>query len=184
MAGTAADPFNSSGRVLHLGRVDQLRVRVAFGPALGGPALDVFLLDVALEAVDTFDEDPYLADWVRSAVNALVRRDVEGRIAVPAPTEGLHLTQPCSPTVESVVSLVPDVVVILDAEAGERIAAWLDLGSRGAFIELTEDTTRDIELVSAPAAPAGGRLRARIGRGVRPDDLARLTRELAAGPDG
>ena len=106
-----------------------------------------------------FDEDPYLADWVRSAVNALVRRDIEGRIAVPTPTEGLHLTQPCSPTVESVVALVPDVVVILDAEASERIAAWLDPGSRGAFIELTEDTTRDIELVSAPGAPAGGRLR-------------------------
>lgn len=60
MARRTADPSDSSGRVLHLGRVDQLRVRVGYGPALGDPPRDVFLLDVPLEAADTFDEEPYL----------------------------------------------------------------------------------------------------------------------------
>lgn len=60
MARTAADPPDSSGRVLHLGRVDRLRVRVGYGPALGEPARDVLLLDVPLTGPDTFDEEPYL----------------------------------------------------------------------------------------------------------------------------
>ncbi|HEU4811148.1 MAG TPA: hypothetical protein VFT00_03310 [Nocardioides sp.] len=60
MAGTAADPSDPSVRVLHLGGVDQLRVRVAYGPAPDSPARDVFLLDVPLEVADTFDEEPYL----------------------------------------------------------------------------------------------------------------------------
>lgn len=60
MARTAADPSDSSGRVLQLGRVDQLRIRVRYGPTLEDPAHDVFLLDVPLAAADTFDEKPYL----------------------------------------------------------------------------------------------------------------------------
>lgn len=60
MATTAADPSGSSAHVLHLGRVDRLRVRVGYGPALGEPPRDVFLLEVPLTASHTFDEKPCL----------------------------------------------------------------------------------------------------------------------------
>lgn len=60
MARTAADPSDASARQLQLGRVDQLRIRLRYGPTLDAPAPDVFLLDVPLAAADTFDEKPYL----------------------------------------------------------------------------------------------------------------------------
>ncbi|MCW2768443.1 MAG: hypothetical protein JWO11_4402 [Nocardioides sp.] len=61
MANAAADHSDTSGRVLSLGRVDQLRVRVAYGRKLDGPSHHVFLLDVPLAGVEeAFDEMPYL----------------------------------------------------------------------------------------------------------------------------
>src|SRR4051794_31233675 len=42
------------------------------------------------------EDDPYLADWTRRMVNELVEHQTEARIAVPAPTAGLHLTRPCA----------------------------------------------------------------------------------------
>jgi hypothetical protein len=46
---------------LHLGRVDQLRVRLTYSRVLEGPAHDVFLLDVQpKDPTERFDEAPYL----------------------------------------------------------------------------------------------------------------------------
>jgi hypothetical protein len=126
-----------------------------------------------------FTADPYLADWVRSRVNALAGHDVEGRIAVPEPTGGLHLTMPCAPTRASVEALAPEVVVALDDDAAARSAAWL--GPRTGLVRLTPDTTGDVSVVARRTAL---RLRREglIGRGVDPPTLAELVRRLAPRP--
>ncbi|MEJ7582486.1 MAG: hypothetical protein WKF43_00070 [Acidimicrobiales bacterium] len=129
-----------------------------------------------------FDPDPDLADWVRASVNGMVRGSTEGRIAVPEPTGGLHLTRPCSPTEESVAALAPDVIVALDPTAVELGARWLGRDRSAIVIELTQDTTRDVRLVSWRIGCAQGRLRARIGRGIGATALAELAHRLCAGP--
>ena len=50
MADAAADHPDASGQVLTLGKVDQVRVRVAYGRMLDGPPHDVFLLDWGMTA--------------------------------------------------------------------------------------------------------------------------------------
>ena len=60
------------------------------------------------------EPDVEVLDWARSLVNNLVRRDVEGRLAMLEISEGLHLTQPCLPSEESIRTLKPDVIVALD----------------------------------------------------------------------
>jgi hypothetical protein len=61
MAKAAADHSDASGHVLSLGKVDRIRIRVAYGRDLDGPSHDVFLLDVPLAAAEeAFDEMPYL----------------------------------------------------------------------------------------------------------------------------
>jgi hypothetical protein len=128
------------------------------------------------------EDDPDLADWARRTVNGLLRRSTEGRIAVPAPTPGLYLTTPCRPTRASLEALAPDVVVALDPRVLEAAPEWLG-GDRSALvIELTPDTTDEVELVPWRIGVAKGRLRARIGRGIPSDALERLVRRLCAGP--
>jgi hypothetical protein len=123
------------------------------------------------------ERDPYLADWVRRLVNGLVRRAVEGRIAVPEPTVGLHLTRPCAPTQESVRALSPRVVVALDDEAVELCAPWL---GRGAFelVRLTPETTSEITTQSVRVGRWRRRVEASIGRGASAAAMADLVRRL------
>jgi hypothetical protein len=123
------------------------------------------------------ERDPYLADWVRRLVNDLVRRDVEGRIAVPAPTGGLHLTKPCAPTQESLRALEPEVIVALDDAAVEQCAAWVGR-RRFGLVRLTQDTTAAVAIGSAPAGRWRHRVEARIGRGIDPASMADLAHEL------
>ena len=124
-----------------------------------------------------FESDPYLADWVRASVNNLVRRNTEGRIAVPRPTGGLHLTAPCSPTEESVAALAPNVIVALDETAVERSAQWLGDDSPTVVIELTPDTTSAVELGSWPAG-LRRQIAARIGRGINAASMVDLVQRL------
>ena len=128
------------------------------------------------------EPDPDLADWVRFTVNELVRRGTEGRIAVPVPTGGLHLTRPCTPTTASVAALVPDVVVTLDPDAHDVAMQGLGDDRSAVIVDLTRDTTAAIELVSWRIGHSMGRIRARIGRGVDVEELADLIRRLCAGP--
>lgn len=125
-----------------------------------------------------FERDPYLADWVRALVNGLVRRGIEGRIAVPAPTGGLHLTRPCAPTESSIRALEPEVVVALDDRAAELVPTWLGR-SRTGLVRLTQDTTAEITLDRVRAGGWRRRVQARIGRGVTAASMADLVRALA-----
>lgn len=128
-----------------------------------------------------FERDPYLADWVRALVNNLVRRGVEGRIAVPQPTGGLHLTKPCAPTAESVDALAPEVIVALDEAAAERGAVWQ--GSRRfGLVRLIPDTTAAVTVESGRAGRWPGRVEATIGRGIAPPAMADLAYRLGCPP--
>jgi hypothetical protein len=129
-----------------------------------------------------FEPDPDLADWVRSTVNGLVRGNTEGRIAVPEPTGGLHLTRPCAPTEQTVAALAPDAIVALDEEARTLGSQWLDGDRSAVIVEMTRDTTDAVELVSWRIGNAQGRVRARIGRGITAASLEVLVRRLGAGP--
>ena len=121
-------------------------------------------------------------DWARSLVNNLVRRDVEGRLAMLEIAEGLHLTQPCLPSEESIRALRPDVVVALDEDALERIPVWCDTDRSTVAIELVPDVATVEELVSWQLGRAQGRLRARIGRQIDAPRLVSLVNRLCAGP--
>jgi hypothetical protein len=122
------------------------------------------------------EDDPYLADWVRGLVNNLLARDVEGRIAVPSPTAGRHLTRPCTPTEQSVAALAPEVIVALDDGAVEQSAAWLRRRVFG-LVRLTPDTNAEVTVESVWV---GWRrhLEARIGRGVEPGSMADVVQLL------
>jgi hypothetical protein len=121
-------------------------------------------------------------DWARSLVNNLVRRDVEGRLAMLEIAEGLHLTQPCLPSEESIRALRPDVVVALDEDALERVPLWCDSDRSTIAIEFVPDVAAVEELVSWQLGRAEGRLRARIGRQIDAPRLVSLVNRLCAGP--
>jgi hypothetical protein len=123
------------------------------------------------------ERDPYLADWVRASVNGLVRRGVEGRIAMPEPTGGLHLTKACAPTEASVDALTPEVIVVLDDSAVELFGAWVGRRPCG-LVRLTPDTTAAVRVERRGAGPSGERPVGIIGRGIGPDALADLVRRL------
>jgi hypothetical protein len=123
------------------------------------------------------ERDPYLADWVRAVVNGLVRRGVEGRIAIPEPTGGLHLTKPCAATEASVAALTPEVVVALDEQAVELFATWVGRRACG-LVRLTPDTTAAVTIARGRVGPSGDRPVGVIGRGIGPDALADLVRRL------
>jgi hypothetical protein len=128
------------------------------------------------------EPDPDLADWCRITVNGLLATGVEGRLAVPAPTGGLHLTRPCAPTPASVAALAPDVVVALDEASLERASRWLGEDRSAVVVEMTQHTSALVETVPWRIGVARGRVRARIGRGVRAPELAELVRRCCAGP--
>jgi hypothetical protein len=123
------------------------------------------------------ERDPHLADWVRAVVNGLVARDVEARIAVPAPTGGLHLTRPCAPTEASVRALAPDVLVALDAAALELAGPWL-AHRRFGLVRLTPDTTAEVTVQWRRAGPWRRRAEAAIGRGIDPGSMAALVHRI------
>jgi glycosyltransferase involved in cell wall biosynthesis len=129
-----------------------------------------------------FDRDPDLADWVRALVNNLVRASTEGRIAVPEPTAGLHLTRPCAPTEASVTALRPDVLVALDDDALARGSEWLGGDRSAVVVQLTQETSDLPRIVPWRIGVARGRLRAQIGRGIKAAAFADLVRRLCAGP--
>jgi hypothetical protein len=123
------------------------------------------------------ERDPHLADWVRMLVNGLVRYNVEGRIAVPVPTGGLHLTKPCAPTKGSVDALTPGVIVALDDEAVDLSVAWLGRRPFG-LVRLTPDTTAAVTVEPMGVRRSGDRSVGIIGRGIGPDSMADLVRRL------
>jgi hypothetical protein len=121
-------------------------------------------------------------DWARSLVNNLVRRDVEGRLAMLDIAEGLHLTQQCTPSEESIRALSPDVVVAMDQNAFDRLSSWCVDNRSAVAIELTPDVAKTVELVSWQLGRAQGRLRARIGRRIDAPSLVSLVNRLCSGP--
>jgi hypothetical protein len=123
------------------------------------------------------ERDPYLADWVRVMVNGLVGRGVEGRIAVPEPTGGLHLTRPCAPTDASLDVLTPEVVVALDDQAADLVTTWVGRRPFG-LVRLTPDTTAAIASEGPDRRRSGDRPVGIIGRGIGADSLANLVRRL------
>jgi hypothetical protein len=138
------------------------------GRALDGRPVALFL---------GVERDPYLADWVRVLVNDLVLRGVEGRIAVPEPTGGLHLTKPCAPTEGSVNALMPEVVVALDEETVDLSATWVGHRPSG-LIRLTPDTTAAVKVETMRVRRSSHRVQAMIGRGIDPESMADLVRRL------
>jgi hypothetical protein len=121
-------------------------------------------------------------DWARSLVNNLVRRHVEGRLAMLEIAEGLQLTQPCLPSEESIRALRPDVVVALDGDALDKIPIWCDTDRSTVAVELVPDVAATEELVSWRLGRARGRTRARIGRQIDAPGLVLLVNRLCAGP--
>lgn len=128
------------------------------------------------------EPDDETADWARALVNGLVRSDVEARLAMAEPAEGLHLTRPCLPVEESLRALAPDVVVVLDPGAHEMVASSSSAKRTLVVIESLADVAATSELVSWRRGRASGRVRARIGRRIDPATLASLIRRLCAGP--
>jgi len=128
------------------------------------------------------EPDVEVLDWARSLVNNLVRRDVEGRLAMLEISEGLHLTQPCLPSEESIRTLKPDVIVALDQTALERAPVWCRTDRSVVLVEFTPDVAVTAELVSWQLERARGRLRARIGRQINAPTLVSLVNRLCAGP--
>jgi hypothetical protein len=130
--------------------------------------------------------DPDTADWARRMVNRLVRREVEGRLALPTAfgsgADGLHLTRPCRSGAESVHALAPDVIVTLDAGAAEQASAWCGADRSTVIVELVDDPAITQRLVSWQIERARGRVRAQISRRVGAPGLARLVVRLCAGP--
>jgi hypothetical protein len=126
--------------------------------------------------------DPAGADWARRMVNRLVRREVEGRLALAAVAEGFHLTRPCRSGAASIRALAPDVIVTLDAGAAEQAADWCRTDRSTVLIELVDEPAIVQELVSWQIDHARGRVRAQISRRVGAPSLARLVHRLSAGP--
>ena len=123
------------------------------------------------------ETDPYLADWVRRLVNDLLDVDVEGRIAVPKPTAGLHLTKPCAPTEQSIRALAPEVMVALDDAAMELSAASLDR-RRCHLVRLTPGTGADVVAESPRVGRWRRRIEASFGRGIDAASMADLVDRL------
>jgi hypothetical protein len=128
------------------------------------------------------ERDVEALDWARSLVNNLVRRDVEGRLAMLDIAEGLHLTQQCLPSEESIRALSPDVIVALDQAALDQVPVWCDSDRSVVAVEYTPDVAATAELVSWQLERAQGRLRARIGRRIDAPNLVSLVNRLCSGP--
>src|SRR5207247_10906137 len=114
------------------------------------------------------------ADWARRMVNRLVRREVEGRLALAAVAEGFHLTRPCLSGAASIRALAPDVIVTVDAGAAEQAADWCRTDRSTVLIELVDEPAIVHELVSWPIAHARGRVGGQVSRRVGATSRARL----------
>ncbi|MGH8979246.1 MAG: hypothetical protein ACRDV7_14295 [Acidimicrobiia bacterium] len=128
------------------------------------------------------ERDENLADWARELVNELVRRDVEGRLALPNVAAGMHLTRSCSPCEQSIRALAPDVVVALDAIAAAQVPSWCCADRSTVVIELLPELPVPAQLVSWHIGGASGRVRARISRHIDAQSLVDLAQRLCAGP--
>ncbi|HEY5171778.1 MAG TPA: hypothetical protein VIK54_08645, partial [Acidimicrobiia bacterium] len=126
--------------------------------------------------------DAAVADWARRMVNRLVRREVEGRLALAAADDGLHLTRPCLSGAESIRALAPDVIVTLDGGAAASAADWCGGDRSTVVIELVDEPAITERLVSWQIEQARGRVRAQISARVGAPSLARLVGRLCAGP--
>jgi hypothetical protein len=128
------------------------------------------------------EPDVEALDWARSLVNNLVRRDVEGRLAMFDIAEGLHLTQQCLPSEASIRSLKPDVIVTLDEAALEHVPSWCTDNRSVVTVEYTPDVAATADLVAWQVGRAQGRLRARIGRRIDAPSLVSLVNRMCSGP--
>jgi hypothetical protein len=128
------------------------------------------------------ETDVEALDWARSLVNNLVRRDVEGRLAMFDIAEGLHLTQQCLPSEASIRALGPDVIVALDQTALHQVPVWCDDNRSVVSVEYIPDVAATAELVSWQLERAQGRLRARIGRRIASPSFVSLVNRLCSGP--
>jgi hypothetical protein len=128
----------------------------------------------------SFDNDD--GDWSRRLANALLARDVEGRVVTAGAADGYHLTKPCRPDPASIEALDPDVIVALGPRALELAHEWNAANRGTVVIEATQEQTADIELVSWRIGRARGRVRARIGLDVKAAALAEVVQRLVAGP--
>lgn len=126
--------------------------------------------------------DAAVAEWARRMVNRLVRREVEGRLALPEAGDGLHLTRPCLSGAESIRALAPDVIVTLDHGAAAAAAEWCRADRSTVVIELVDEPAITERLVSWQIEHARGRVRAQISSRVGAPSLARLVGRLCAGP--
>jgi hypothetical protein len=176
-------------------------VHVERGPLLvdrGSFSYDPWLSQGALQPADAEARPPFrwrpvvlflglepdldLAETARALANGVTAREVEARLALPELPDGSYLTRPCRPNAESVRALDPDVIVALDPSALAVASDWCGANRSTTVVELTQDITFDVELVSWRVGEAQGRLRARIGRGIGPGPLAELANRLASGP--
>ncbi len=121
------------------------------------------------------EPDLDLAETARGLANGLLARDVEARLAVPEAPDGFYLTQPCRPVPESVQALDPDVVIALDPTALGVAPGWCGTNRSTTVVELTQDITYGIRLVSWRIGAARGPV-AGPGRPGR--------RQRRAGPTG
>ena len=128
------------------------------------------------------ETDLDLAETARGLANGLMAREVEARVALPDVPDGSYLTRPCRPVAESLRVLDPDVVIAIDPAARSVASDWCGDRRSATVVELTQDITYDVRLVSWRIGEAQGRLRARIGRGVGPGPVAELVNRLCSGP--
>ena len=126
--------------------------------------------------------DAAVADWARRMVNRLVRREVEGRLALLEAGDGLSLTRPCLSGERSIRALAPDVIVTLDGGAAAAAADWCRGDRSTVVIELVDEPMITERLVSWQIDHARGRVRAQISSRVGAPSLARLVGRLCAGP--
>jgi hypothetical protein len=133
---------------------------------------------VVLLGLDAADD---VLDWARTAVNDLIERDVEARLAVTRFPPGRHLARPCLADPRSLAVLRPSVLITLDDEAAAVAEAWCPWR---ATTVVALDAAAPAEIVLAPwvVDAAAGRLRAALRPDASADALAALVRRLAAGP--
>jgi hypothetical protein len=128
------------------------------------------------------EPDEARARWAQRMANRLVRRDVEARLLLAAPGDGLHLTRPALPSAESVRALEPDVIVTLDAVAASAAPAWCASNRATVLVEFVDDPAFTARLVTWRVGAAQGRLRAQVTTRVETPTLVRLVHRLCAGP--
>lgn len=131
------------------------------------------------------DANARVAEWSRKFANRALRRDLEVRLALPAPVPGTYLTRPCAPTELSVARIDPDIIVAMDASALDRAPSWCGSNRSTVVVEFVaglNGSSGGIELVPWQIGHAAGRLRARIGPRADLGALTALFSRLLAGP--